>query len=113
MPKPQPPHVSLRVNVSLEMFEKVSAYRHQARHDAMGQALVALLAAGLAALSVPASVPIRPFEPQPEPDLSGMHEHKPGDGKRYSGLKGADQPKTPRLTRAGLVAYAGANGHDL
>ena len=54
MPKP---HVSLRVNVPLPLFERLGEYRHAGRHDSKNQALVALLAAGLAALSKPVELP--------------------------------------------------------
>ena len=54
MPKP---HVSLRLNVSTQLYEKISAYRHEARHETRAQALVTLLAAGLAALQKPVTLP--------------------------------------------------------
>ena len=57
---PAKPPVSLRVNVPLSMFERIAEYRHTARHDSKNQALVALLAAGLAALAKP--------PPMPQPD---------------------------------------------
>lgn len=54
MPKP---HVSLRVHVPLELYERVGEYRHAARHDTKNQALVTLVAAGLAALAKPVELP--------------------------------------------------------
>ncbi len=57
MPKP---HVCIRVNCPLGLYEKLSAYRHEARHETRAQALVALIAAGLAALAKPARVPSEP-----------------------------------------------------
>ena len=43
MPKP---HVSLRINCPLPLYEKIGAYRHEARHETRAQAMVTLLAAG-------------------------------------------------------------------
>jgi hypothetical protein len=40
------------------MFEKISAYRHEARHETRNEALVALIAAGLAALAKPPALPV-------------------------------------------------------
>jgi hypothetical protein len=52
-----PDTVSIRVTVPLHVYEKISAYRHDARHDTRAQALTCLLNAGLAALSKPAHLP--------------------------------------------------------
>jgi hypothetical protein len=49
--------VSLRVSVPLQMFERISEYRHLARHDSKNQALVALISAGLAAMTKPVTLP--------------------------------------------------------
>ena len=54
MPKP---HVSLRVNVPMRLYEKISAYRHEARHETRAQAMITLINAGLAALAKPPSLP--------------------------------------------------------
>jgi hypothetical protein len=61
MPKP---HVSLRVHVPLELYEKVGEYRHAARHDTKNQALVTLVAAGLAALAKPPAAVPSPDRPR-------------------------------------------------
>ena len=63
MPKP---HVSLRINCPLPLYEKIGAYRHEARHETRAQAMTTLLAAGLAALAKPVEVPkARPARPKP------------------------------------------------
>jgi hypothetical protein len=51
------PDVSLRVKVSLALFERIGEYRHLGRHESRQQALVCLLTAGLAALSKPVTLP--------------------------------------------------------
>ena len=48
MTKPSP--ISLRIKVPATLAEKISIYRHEARHDSKNAALIALLAAGLEAL---------------------------------------------------------------
>ena len=45
MPKPS---VSLRINCPMPLYEKISAYRHEARHETRAQVMIALIAAGLA-----------------------------------------------------------------
>jgi hypothetical protein len=72
MPKaPSKPSVSLRVRCTPVLYERISSYRHEARHESKNQALVALIAAGLAALAKPASVPtvsrILETDPSPSP----------------------------------------------
>jgi hypothetical protein len=61
-PKAAPSKVALRLNCPRALYERISAYRHDARHDSRAQAMITLLAAGLAALSRSASVspPARP-----------------------------------------------------
>jgi hypothetical protein len=61
--KAKPPTVSLRVAVSLPLFEKINTFRHEARHDSKNLALLCLLNAGLAALAKP---PSRPQERPPQ-----------------------------------------------
>ena len=56
MPKP---HVALRINCPLPLYEKIGAYRHEARHETRAQAMTTLLAAGLAALAKPPALPVR------------------------------------------------------
>ena len=51
------PAVSLRVKVPLSLYERIGAYRHTARRDSKNQALVALISAGLAALTKPVTLP--------------------------------------------------------
>jgi hypothetical protein len=53
------PAIRLRVRCSPALFERISEYRHLARHDTQNQALVTLIAAGLAALSKPVQVPTK------------------------------------------------------
>lgn len=53
------PHVSLRVKVPLRLYERISAYRHEARHETRAQAMITLINAGLAALAKPPSLPAR------------------------------------------------------
>ncbi len=57
------PHVSLRINCPLPLYEKIGAYRHEARHETCAQAMVTLLAAGLRALSKPVVLPPAPPNP--------------------------------------------------
>ena len=45
-----PPPISLRVNIAPALYEKISAYRHEAKHESRGQALTCLLRAGLITL---------------------------------------------------------------
>jgi hypothetical protein len=59
----KPPTVNLRVNVPLSLYERIGEYRHTARHDSKNQALVTLLAAGLAAMTKPVTLP--PLAPKP------------------------------------------------
>ena len=54
---PKKPHVSLRINCPLPLYEKIGEYRHAARHETRGQAMITLLAAGLAALAKPPALP--------------------------------------------------------
>ena len=54
---PAKPHVSLRVNVPLSLYERIGEYRHLGRHETRAQAMVTLLAAGLAALAKPVALP--------------------------------------------------------
>ena len=49
--------VSLRVNVPLPLFERLGEYRYTARHNSKNQALVTLLAAGLASLAKSVELP--------------------------------------------------------
>jgi hypothetical protein len=53
----KPPLVNLRLKCSLELYERISTYRHEARHDSKNQALVALISAGLAAMTKPVTLP--------------------------------------------------------
>lgn len=65
------PHVALRLNCPRALYEKFSAYRHEARHETRSQALLALLEAGLVAIntessagtSKPAAPPASPKAP--------------------------------------------------
>jgi hypothetical protein len=67
MNKP-PDAIDLRVRVSPALYAKIGDYRHTARHDSKNQALVTLLAAGLAALAKPPSLPKdNGSEPDPSP----------------------------------------------
>jgi hypothetical protein len=66
--------VSLRVNVPLGLYERIGEYRHAARHESKNQALLTLLAAGLAALAKPPALPKNglsenPFSPPAEKKL--------------------------------------------
>ena len=54
----KPSIISLRVKVPLALYEKVSTYRFEARHESRNQAALALLAAGLAALAKPPALPV-------------------------------------------------------
>jgi hypothetical protein len=55
---PQPPEfTNLRVRVSPTLYTKIGEHRHTARHDSKNHALVTLLAAGLATLAKPPSLP--------------------------------------------------------
>jgi hypothetical protein len=56
MPKP-PDCIDLRVRVSPALYAKIGEFRHAARHDSKNQALVCLIAAGLAALAKPPPIP--------------------------------------------------------
>ena len=51
------PHVSLRINCPLPLYEKIGEYRHAARHETRAQAMTALITAGLAALAKPPALP--------------------------------------------------------
>lgn len=55
--KPAPPGVSLRVRCPLQLYARISEYRHAAHHESRSQALVTLIAAGLAALAKPPTLP--------------------------------------------------------
>ncbi len=85
---PKQPHVSIRINCPLGLYEKISEYRHLARHETRAQAMVTLLAAGLAALAKPASVP--------PPVKSGLvpfaGSEGPGDRRKARMINGELQP---------------------
>ena len=55
--KPKPEHVSLRVDVSPELYGRVSEFRHTKQFETRAMAMVALLNAGLAALAEPVAMP--------------------------------------------------------
>lgn len=75
--KATPPTVSLRLNCPLALYEKISAYRHEARHESRSQAMITLVAAGLAALAKPPNLP-PPDRPKQLVAFAGS-EH---DGRR-------------------------------
>jgi len=87
MPKPS---VSLREKVPLSLYERIGEYRHTGRRDSKNQAIVALLAAGLAAITKPVTLdggkqqpPGRPERPatgwkiDPAKDALPSHNHSP------------------------------------
>ena len=62
--KVKPGRVPLRVEFPLAVWEQVSESRHAARHETRTQALLALVAAGLAALSKHAAAVPAPARPR-------------------------------------------------
>ncbi len=90
----QEPHVSLRVNVPIGLYERIGAYRHEARHETRAQAVVTLLAAGLAALAKPVALP-QPDRPKRLVPFAGAD-----DDEGAPAMSRRDQPFADR--RAGI-----------
>ena len=86
MPKPV---VSLRVRISLPLYERIGEYRHTARHETRQQALVALIAAGLAALAKPVDLP--PQAPAPRPNGNGLVPFAGSETRRRSKIEADEQ----------------------
>ena len=78
-----PKHFSLRVRCSLELYERISEFRHAGRFESRGQAMQCLIAAGLAALAKPVELPLTgsvadPVKPPPRrPKLVGFTGKEP------------------------------------
>ncbi|HEV2901121.1 MAG TPA: hypothetical protein VGX71_25430 [Pseudaminobacter sp.] len=72
------PTVSLRVAVPLPLYEKISTFRHESRHETRNRALVCLINAGLAALARPASLPPQPGQAKRLVSYAG---HEGGNGR--------------------------------
>ena len=81
------PVVSLRVACPLPVYERLSSYRHEARHETRSQAALALIAAGLVALARPAtfirSVPdnFEPVDLLASPPGYLRHHGRPRNGR--------------------------------
>jgi hypothetical protein len=63
----------------LPLYEKISTFRHEARHETRNRALVCLINAGLAALAKPPSLPAAD---RPKPPLVAYAGFEGGERRR-------------------------------